>query len=460
MTYTVLMVLPPVSDTPYLMPLAAPARSGAPDGSGTLPLLQTGQILAAHVVESRSDGTVTLRLLDTLLDVRTPLQLAPGQSLKLAVEQDQGRILLRLLEPTPSTETLSRAWRTHLPQQRPLGEVLNTLAHLIRHPEAPAGHRPPPNPLAGADAPNGTVPPATGGSGITATTRAAMPSPVLPAAAPTPNIPASTAQAVAPPGALSNAQPLAAPLPLHPGNPIAGLIRQLFAHLPSVRELGSADGLREALRHSGLFLENHLARHQSPGTVTTQDLQGTLLRLAEAIRTELADPRSATPTPRDGTPPPAAPEQPLRDLLQQVEGGLSRLKTQQLQTFASQEAPDPAWAFELPLRQGERLDVLQLRIARETAHDPSAPPRWSVRLHFDHPSHGAVDALVTLLERRVSVFFWSQQATTATLFRERLEELQGILREAGLEVGQLGSSNGMPPPAAPGGPAGLLDVNA
>ncbi len=138
------------------------------------------------------------------------------------------------------------------------------------------------------------------------------------------------------------------------------------------------------------------------------------------------------------------------DLLRQAEAALARVQLHQL---ASQPRDADRgwleWLFELPVRRGDEFDLWSMRIARE-ARDRSAPvrkaqPRWSVQLAFDLPGLGPVQAQVTLQGERVSTRFWAGRENTLPLFRAHFQELQRMLDDAGLEVGELDCQPGPMP---------------
>ncbi len=68
-------------------------------------------------------------------------------------------------------------------------------------------------------------------------------------------------------------------------------ISQLMQALTDRQSLQQADGLRQALSNSGLFLEKRLLQ-DSPQTFVRQDLKANLLQLAQQLKTELAQPPS------------------------------------------------------------------------------------------------------------------------------------------------------------------------
>ena len=306
---------------------------------------------------------------------------------------------------------------------------------------------------------------------------------------------------------LANLQALAqrdSPLAMSLPPRVQQQVRDFIAHLPTVEAVRQADGLREAIRNSGLFTEhNLLGARADPSTASgSADVRLGLLRIAHFLR-QMADKpttpaRSSTTLPASYRPPatqavnpPAVGDKPVptsadtgsaktsgsapnppavqtptpqprvpasltpgmaatearSELLQQVEASLARIHSQQLTSQATQaETARPALVFDLPLRSDQGIDVFQLRIQRdahnEADEDGSTP--WSVSLAFELESLGPVRVLVSLLQRQVSVSFWAESADTTRLFTDHLAALQEQLDTAGLQVGRLQCRHGQP----------------
>lgn len=403
------------------------------------PQWQAGQVLDARVLQAQADGSLLLQLegQNKPLQARSPLPLTTGQQVKLLVAVEADRIVLRLLD-TPAEETaLQQAWRSALPRQQPLVTVLQHIARLAQLPPTTAA--------TGSGTPM-TVPTAA----TTTATNVPMPELPLPEtglrAQPTTSTPATTTTTAATATA-------AAPSP----EQIKTLATELLNRLADPQRLTTADGLRQAISQSGLFLEARLARGDS--TVLQQDFRAGLLRLLGAVQEQMAAPASAAPRSGAATVPALNPSL-LLELSQHIEGALARVKVQQLQTLNAQAGPDPAWLLELPLRHGTGQDVMHLRIQREGGNSGgNGAPGWSVRLHFDSAQHGGVDSVVTLLGGKVGVSFWAEQPATAARFQQRLEELRGQLQHAGLAVEHLRSVTGRAPLNDEPVPSGLLDLS-
>lgn len=396
------------------------------------PQWQAGQVLDARVIEAQRDGTLLLQLegQGKPIQARSPLPLAVGQQVKLEVALEANRIVLRLLDKPAEQPALQQAWRTALPRQLPLAAVLQHIARLIQ------------------------LPPATS-SGTTTTATATAPTP-LPPAATAPSLPLPELR---PNDITPRPQPAPTPSPTAPPSTerLQNLALELLNRLPEPQRLSTADGLRQAVLNSGLFLEARLARGDT--AAVQEDFRVGLLRLLHAVKEQTAAPTTATPR-ATNLPALMLSAAALGELSQQIEGALARVKVQQLHTLGTQSGPDPAWLLELPLRSGTGQEVLRLRIQREGSNqDASGAPGWSVRLHFDSAQHGAVDSVVTLLGGKVGVSFWAEQPQTAERFQQRLEELRGQLHTAGLEVEHLRSTVGRAATEEAPVPSGLVNLS-
>lgn len=214
--------------------------------------------------------------------------------------------------------------------------------------------------------------------------------------------------------------------------PLEQLLGALTARLRTPAQLTDPGQLAQALRDSGLFLEQRLAA--TPGQPPAQDFKAQLLRLATWLRQALDEA-------------PADRERPLFSSLAESSGRLlSRLETLQLHA-ASTDRLD--LLFELPLRVGTELDHLQLRIQDEPepAQEQAEPgePGLLVRLRFEFAATGAVGAVLRLSKTDINVHWWAERPALAARLREALPMLAGRLEALGLRVGDLTCLDGAPP---------------
>ncbi len=276
---------------------------------------------------------------------------------------------------------------------------------------------------------------------------------------------------------------------------------QIYRALSFSHQAVSADGLQQAIRATGLFLESKLALLARGGSAALEtDFKAALLRL-QAVLDENTRPAPASPPPspagapaepRAATPPRTTvvlPPPPLREVLpqaqaasaptltrttlvgavldelqQQTEGSLARLQLHQLASVPDSAQAQPYWLLELPLRHQAQVDLFQLRIAHEAPDGPADATAtgypWVVNLAFDLPGLGPVQARVAVLGEQVSTTFWAEQANTTQAFRRHLEMLRRNLQQAGLAVGDLACRTGQAPQSPTGPRVPLMDTRA
>lgn len=405
--------------------IGQPAQATTPTPARIMDSWQVGQILQAVVVSTDVRGTMTLKINDALIQAQTQHPLPtplPGQSLQLKVISNQTDIVLKVVNPATKDDPITQALRTALPRQAELAPLLTNITLLAN----PAANKP------------------------------------------TPAIP----------------------------QPLAQLVQQLFNNLTSTTQATTAAGLKEAVNNSGLFLESKLAHlaTQNPNLrlPLSVDFKAGLLLLREMLTTPPSSgqqqeipttPRSpgAEPQPLlrhtaaqniSGTSAPATTSttgsnipQLLTTLATQTEGALARLQINQLVSLSA--APDsPLWTIELPLRQNNQTDLIQLRIEKDATSrttDGQEKP-WSISLKLEPTGLGTVHARLTLLGQQISVALWAEQTSTATLANRNIESLQYGLAQAGFDTGTLGCQEGVPPHTTPDalliGTHSLLDTHA
>ena len=286
---------------------------------------------------------------------------------------------------------------------------------------------------------------------------------------------------------------------------IMDLARQILAQLPTAEQATTADGLKQALRDSGVFFEHKLAPQNLPaGQAILADLKGLLLRLVHELRGELpapsqpasarnpvldnqvakpsnpytqsqvvADPKEMIQRLVDGQrvtntsvsqPAAATPAMvTLQGLTEKADTALARIQTNQIQSLTAENTAKPMWAMDIPIRQNGQTDVFSLKIQRDEKErgDKTELHRWSVWLDFDLEALGPARAVVNVYDRQVSVGLWAERGDTVTLFNSFLDTLHSDLTSAGLSVGRLHCQKGTPP-AAPASdtPRSILNEKA
>ncbi len=135
-------------------------------------------------------------------------------------------------------------------------------------------------------------------------------------------------------------------------------------------------------------------------------------------------------------------EQP-QELSRQVEQALSRIQSNQL---AHLEQGGQYLQTELPVRNGEQIDLFQLRLQteEETGADNEGRP-WTITLAFELDQTGPVYARVSILGDQISTSFWAAEPTTLSTLQEELASLQTELNDQGLALAKINTYLGDPP---------------
>lgn len=203
---------------------------------------------------------------------------------------------------------------------------------------------------------------------------------------------------------------------------------QLFGVRPGSQEAPSQ--IKQNIEHGGLGTENSLSKGIPPHP---QDMKSQLQQLQK-----LAD-----------TLPPEQKER-LEQLLQGVH---SRVTSQQLNSLQQwRELPDGGFErvfqLDLPIKQGEKWDNLELRLSREGGSNAAGEmvSVWRVRLHFDLEEQGGVDAEIRLTDgHEISTLFWCENKETAARLRERSEEFSERLKLCGFDSTEVNWHEGVAP---------------
>lgn len=131
--------------------------------------------------------------------------------------------------------------------------------------------------------------------------------------------------------------------------------------------------------------------------------------------------------------------------LQQLHNALQAAEAPDL-TGRQQEAPPTAerrqnFCLDIPIRHGDHFSHVQLSVERDSPEKRSSKnrknsciTRWCVRLEFDLPRCGQVQAQATLRDTRLDAHFWAAEQTTQEKIQQALKGFQQQLQRQGLEV--------------------------
>ncbi|MDG1582456.1 flagellar hook-length control protein FliK [Pseudomonas sp. GOM6] len=263
-------------------------------------------------------------------------------------------------------------------------------------------------------------------------------------------------------------------------------IDKLLGLLPDGKQLSTADGLTKALQQSGVFLEAKLLGGQAQQL--PQDLKANLLRLINQLLPHLPGLTPQAAAGAGGTLAQALPsfvrtalgslgqpsqrqqamsfplpsrllqamdqEADLETLLKLAAAAVSRLQTHQLASLAqTQITPEgnllTTWQLEVPMRNQQDVVPLQIKLQREESEAQSRKEQketlWRIELAFDLDPLGPLQVQAQLVRGSLSSQLWAERAETARLVDAELDNLRQRLQAAGLEVGELSCSQGMPP---------------
>jgi len=270
-------------------------------------------------------------------------------------------------------------------------------------------------------------------------------------------------------------------------------VRNIFQQIPSPFNLKTAAQLKTHLQHSGSFIEGNIKNQifasmpnapiNKAAKITPQtsanikssldlDLGAQLHRLANLLRTQLTQPQSTTSLSTQKTsvqpgipvadnktvmqharPQPASQaraeqsalqnisqrEEAMQTFLRQVESSLSHIQQTQLQSLNESQPGRPMWLMELPIKDGQDIDLFELKINEEDSSqtEGEAKKTWNVTLQFNLSGLGKVKAHIKMQNEYISTQFISENPETLSLFKDNLDFLKNRLSYNGLNVGNL-----------------------
>lgn len=272
-------------------------------------------------------------------------------------------------------------------------------------------------------------------------------------------------------------------------------LQQLLQGITEVRQLSGETGVRQTLNNAGVFLENQLVQ----GADTTRDFKAALLKLAAALTQQLQQPQTASgaanrlpveirealsqlfsqPQPMQrltaqlgtgngqaltqlliqllggqagnsqtaqnaATMQQATQAQTLRpdmllmrDMLREVESTTARVQLNQLAMLRDTDTPsqNATWLLDVPLRDKNQLDWLQLRFSDKRSQGGSAEEeQWQIDIRLDTHALGRVQAAVSLSGEQVAVNVTAESAQVADILQQELPLLHDKLTELDLQV--------------------------
>jgi hypothetical protein len=222
-------------------------------------------------------------------------------------------------------------------------------------------------------------------------------------------------------------------------NPLSALIQQTLGTLPSKEDLMTAEGLKQGINNSGVFLEAKIAQQ-----LTLQgDVKGQLLALADTLQkaplTQVSHSRLAQATTYATA---DKPEQ-SNSLLSKTEGAIARIVLDQLVSLPQNNEPQNTWQIGIPFTDGVHTDAVKLKITQEgrSNRDPYQS-NWSVVIELNPPGMGIIHCKISLIDNKVDTYFWGDFQSSILQVQENLDLLANRYAEAGLAVGNLNVVDG------------------
>lgn len=435
------------------------------------PVFKLGEILSAHVIAKHPPDLYTVQIGRQALQVRTDQPLQGGETIKLEVTSLGPQLELKPVSARTAENAIAQAVRQLLPQQGPLNDLLTNLAQIGKM----------------------SVLPDAGGRANVVTDQLASLARQLLSQLPT------AKQAGSAEGLKRILLDSGFFLEHKLLNPSSGTnaFRAELDHDMKAALLRFAEALRKSgskgqpvtpvqtTAGEGDDIEAALHMKSAPNDLAGKPVRpnlptglGAYAETAHALRAgalPAGNERSSFPPLRAHRLQPAPPAAPsisesmdiakiMDELLRQTESSLSRMQLQQLSTLPTADDPKPVWTFEIPLRNEDRADVIQLRIGQEQSskQDGSLQKVWSISLAFELEALGPVYANVRLLGQHVTASLWAERSATNGLFREHLETLRRHLTGHGLVTGDINCYHGKPPQPeqASAGSGAFLDTQA
>ncbi len=228
-------------------------------------------------------------------------------------------------------------------------------------------------------------------------------------------------------------------------------VSAILNQTPRVSDPQFLQNIKAALSNSGLVTETKLL---SQLTASPADMKLNLMRLYETVRQLLPEPLSQLLL-SSGKPIPQI-QQPgtnavadnsvklLIGLLKSLDGGIARIQTHQLNSLPQEDPLRQIWQFELPIRNGDNIDLFHFRIGRDSsAKNEVEEHPWTLTLQMNLSTLGPMRVQIRLVGESVSTIIWSESSATDTLVKGHIEHLRKGYEKAGLEVTRLESFVGV-----------------
>lgn len=222
-------------------------------------------------------------------------------------------------------------------------------------------------------------------------------------------------------------------------NPLSAVIQQTLGTLPSKEDLMTAEGLKQGINNSGVFLEAKIAQHLTP----QGDLKGQLLTLVDMLQKSPLNQVSHSTLAQATAYVTADTADQSHSLLSKTEGAIARIVLDQLVSLPQNNELQNTWQIGIPFTDGAHTDTVKLKITQEgrSNQDPHHAS-WSVVLELNPPGMGLIHCKISLIDHKVDTYFWGDFQSSILQVHENIDILANRYVEAGLAVGHLNVVDG------------------
>ena len=129
----------------------------------------------------------------------------------------------------------------------------------------------------------------------------------------------------------------------------------------------------------------------------------------------------------------------LRALLREVEGVHAKLQFNQLSMLKEPDSPTTpnVWLMDLPLKDKDRLDMLQLRMEQYRRNPEEEEDTWNVQLTLDTRNLGPLQATINMCGDDVKVMLCAERPESAALLEDNIAMLNADLAKLGVNIHHL-----------------------
>lgn len=265
------------------------------------------------------------------------------------------------------------------------------------------------------------------------------------------------------------------------------LVNALIHGLPGRNSLIRAEGVRQAVLQSGIFLESKLSRSvRKHRTGIKNDMKANLLRLRHVIERDLFSDcpdthirniansnleNAVDPPRRKGLPVlqariPYANTPDTGDssvygpgMLSKLQGAIARLGLLQINTAQNHFNGEYSWQLEIPVQHSGSIETVSITIENEQKdlqhEDRNA---WIVNLALELPQLGPIEIRISLYSQGVSSCFRSDSRSTLRLIESQLTQLKSSLEHHGIEALALCCQQGQAAAILPDPEVSIIDI--